>query len=154
MTLFAIHAPPPDGQGVAWERARAIPTGFSKWGLVFGPLWLLVNMMWLELGAWILGALVVDASIEQGLLRPAAGILLSGLASLFLGFEGRSLKGQAEQRAGRPLVDIVSAARADEAVGVFLSRRVAAPTPPPLPRTGGLGPVSEHVIGLFPEAGR
>lgn len=154
MTLFAIHAPPPDGQTAPWERARAIPTGFSRGALVFGPFWLLVNAMWLELGAWILGAVAVDVSVAQGVLKPEAGALLYGLAALFLGFEGRALKSGAEARAGRPLVDLLSAPDAESAERAFLSRRLAAPAPPPLPRTAPTGSAGEHVIGLFPEAGR
>ncbi len=159
MATYAVYSPAFDGDpATAFDRARAIRLGFAPWALVFGPLWLLANQLWLALAAWIAGAALVEVAVGQGGLGPAAATTLYWLAAVFLGFEGRNLQGAALARAGRPLVDLVEAADEQDAEYRFLARALsAAPAPRPAnrpARTPPPPPGGPHVIGLFPEAGR
>jgi hypothetical protein len=127
--------------------------GFAPWGFVFGPLWLLAKRLWLALGAWILGAVVVGLAVVSGFLRPETAVVLYWLAALFIGIEGRALQGWALVRRGSPLADIVAAISSESAERECFARALAAPAR----GVASVGPApsnAQEIIGLFPRAGR
>jgi Protein of unknown function (DUF2628) len=157
MAIYAVHSPAlGDDPAKAFDRARTLRQGYARWGLVFGPLWLLFKGLWLALAAWVVGAALVEFAISKGVLSSDAGLALYALSAVFIGLEGRHLQGHALTRSGRPLADIVVGANALEAERDFLARTLITPTPVvaaprvnPPPSSG-----DSHILGLFPEAQR
>jgi hypothetical protein len=154
MAIYAFHSPALDrGTAAALESATVLRLGFAPWGFVFGPLWLLAKRLWLALGAWILGAVVVGLAVVSGFLRPETAVVLYWLAALFIGIEGRALQGWALVRRGSPLADIVAAVSSESAERECFARALAAPAR----GVASVGPApsnAQEIIGLFPRAGR
>ena len=154
MAIYACHSPALDrGTASALESATVLRLGFATWGFVFGPIWLLARGLWLALGAWILGAIVVGFAVASGFLRPETAVVLYWLAALFIGIDGRTLQGWALARRGSPLVDIVAAGSSESAEREFFARVLAAPAR----NAASVGPApssAQEIIGLFPRAGR
>ena len=155
MAIYAVHSPADGDPASAFDRAEFLPTGFSPAAFVFGPFWLLANRLWLALAAWVLCAALVGFAVAIGALNGGAALLLYSLSNLFLGLEGRVLQGETLARYGRPLVDIVGGADADEAERAYLARSLApraaasaSAARATIPQRGG-----PQVIGFFPEAG-
>ena len=155
MATYAVHSADEGDPASAFDRAEFLRTGFSPAAFVFGPFWLLANRLWLALAGWLLGAALIGFAVAIGVLNGGTALLLYSLSNLFLGLEGRELLGETLARYGRPLVDIVGGADAEEAERAYLARslapRAAAPAgaarAPTAPRGG------PHIIGFFPEAG-
>ena len=59
----------------------------------------------------MLGAAIVGFAVAGGVLGADAAFWLYALSALYLGLEGRALQGAALARRGRPLADLVCAAR-------------------------------------------
>jgi len=143
MKLYAIHAPLV--ALAAPEKVRAAKTGFSPAGFVFGPLWLLLRGLWLAFGLYLAAWIAVAVAVRFGVLAPGAALALHALGHLYIGLEGRALR----TRARLPLADVIYAGSALEAEKVYLERLFGqAPA-----RVAG-GPMSNEIIGLFPEPGR
>jgi hypothetical protein len=157
MRTYTLHLPRDAhaGDPVAVERAAMVPDGFSWAAFAFSALWcfrhglvvagLLVALAFAAL--WGLGQLLH--------LAPGAAALAVLLVSLLVGFEGSSLRRWTYARRGRPTVDAVTAADADEAEAKFLTRALAvAPTPArAVPaRPAYARPEDDAVFGLFPQA--
>lgn len=94
MMVFTVHEP---GQPAASIERRAddivfIKEGFTWWGFLFGPLWLLFNRLWLEfIAALVLTAVAAALLVQFGLKDEAPGIL-NMLLMLLIGFEGNDLR--------------------------------------------------------------
>jgi hypothetical protein len=94
MIVFTVHEP---GQPARDIERRAddivfIKEGFTWWGFLFGPLWLLFNRLWLALlASLLLSAVAAAALVQLGLKEEAPGIL-NMLFMLLVGFEGNDLK--------------------------------------------------------------
>src|SRR5271156_2719693 len=128
MAIYAVHSPALVGNpAAAFDRAKVLRLGFAAWGFVFAPLWLLFKRLWLPPGAWVFGAAIVGFAITFGVLRPGAGVVLYGLAALFIGIEGRALQGWALARRGLPLAAVGGAADSETAEREFLARALAEP---------------------------
>lgn len=109
MIIFTVHEPQRPGQTI---EARAdsiqfVKEGFTIWGFLFGPLWLLYNRLWL---AFIL-TLVVMAGLYGGLiefgLKNQAPPIVDILVSLIIGFEGNNILRWNLQRRGYALLGSV-----------------------------------------------
>ncbi|HWJ17412.1 MAG TPA: DUF2628 domain-containing protein [Geobacterales bacterium] len=109
MIIYTVHEPQRPGQTI---EARAdsivfVKEGFTIWGFLFGPLWLLYNRLWL---AFIL-TLVVMAGLAAALieleLRNQAPAIVDLLASLIIGFEGNNILRWGLQRKGYALLGSV-----------------------------------------------
>ena len=148
MKLYAIHAPLVALS--APEKVRAVATGFSPAGLVFGPLWLLARGLWLALIAYVAALAGIGLALRLGVLTPAAALALIALGHIYVACEGRALASAARARAGRPVADVIFARSALEAEKLFLERILMRPAP----AWGGGVPVAGEVIGLFPEPSR
>jgi hypothetical protein len=105
MLIYTVHEPGRPAQSLD-ERADGvvfIKEGFTGWGFLFGPLWLLFNTPWFELPRqflwWAAGALVLLMSagaaavlIELGLNQGQALGIAYLLLMLIVGFEGNNLR--------------------------------------------------------------
>ena len=69
MRVFTVHVAPPDRP----RPTRLLPEGFTLWGLLFGPLWLLFR------GAWPFALLAAAALAASPYLAWPAVALLTGL---------------------------------------------------------------------------
>lgn len=152
LRTYTIHLPEGAlrGDGGALDRAAIVPDGFSPQAFAFSVLWFLFHRLWLAalLVFVLLGGLAVGGRILG--ISPVAGIVMSLLASLLIGFEASSLRRWTYARNGRPARDAVVAASRDEAEAKAVTRWL---DPSATPRS--LAPTSnrrldDSVIGLFP----
>lgn len=129
---------------------------FSWPALVFGPLWLLWNRLWLGFAFWLAAAGLIAAAVAA--LRPGSFIqTLAAMApSLILALEATELRRQKLLASGFREAGVVLAEDIESAERRFfdrwLSREKAKPLPPsslpPLPQ-----PAPSPVIGFFPDPG-
>jgi hypothetical protein len=94
MIVYTVHEPEPHAKSIE-ERADTIvfvKEGFTWWGFLFGPFWLLFNRLWLEFIAALLlfGALV--AGLAQFGLRDQGTAFVNLFFMLLIGFEGNDLR--------------------------------------------------------------
>jgi hypothetical protein len=111
----------------ALEQASILRDGFSWTALVFGPLWLLYQQLWLAALIWI----VLESAFMVLVLphvAPDAAALANVLAHCFLGFEGQHLRITKASR-NAAITEIVEGRDWEEAETRFFQRHV----PPPLP---------------------
>jgi len=174
MPVFTVHGPTANGADIRLpDKFLFVRDGFHFWALVFGPLWLLWNRLWLATIGWI----VVTAALHFGLASFGAGRLavLSAdfMVALLLGLEASSLQRWTLSWGKWRQLDIVVADDEEAAERRFFERWTDGsrgssydpmtvdrggppPTrnipgqpfskpPPPLPQGG--------IIGLFPEPG-
>jgi hypothetical protein len=93
MIVYTVHEPARPAQDLE-ERADAVAfvkEGFTWWGFLFGPLWLLFNSLWFE----FLAAVALAAGLAYGLvlfgLKDEAASIVNLLLMLVIGFEGNNL---------------------------------------------------------------
>jgi hypothetical protein len=173
MPVYTVHAPHSYGADLrATDKFTFVRDGFHVAAMVFGPLWLIWNRLWLATIGWV----VVTVVLEVGLRALGAGsvaIWSAGfLVAVLLGFEAASLQRWTLSRRNWRQLDIVVADEEDAAERRFFDRWTAGrrgtnfdpltverggppPTrdvpgqafskPPPLPEGS--------IIGLFPEPG-
>jgi hypothetical protein len=138
-----------------------------RWlALLFGPLWLLWNRLWLAFFVW-LGAVVAlaIASYAAGLNEEAAAVVM-WLPTLLIAFEGTELlRRKLLRRRYREAVVTVAADLEDAERRYFAEwegRTPAIATKPPVASTATSpassppvmsASISNSVIGLFPEPG-
>src|SRR5262249_17936540 len=95
MLIYTVHEPSRPAQSLE-ERAEGvvfIKEGFTGWGFLFGPFWLLFNGLWLEFFlALLLAAGAAAGLIALGLDQEQALNMAYLLLMLIVGFEGNSLK--------------------------------------------------------------
>lgn len=115
MIVFTVHEPP-HASADKLDRAEAIVfvrDGFSALAALLGPLWLLLNGLWL---AWLIAIAV--AGLGVGLFF--AGAPLPWVAALWLavhlviGFEGRNIERWTLERRGWTMVGSVTGQTIDE----------------------------------------
>jgi len=174
MPVFTVHGPSASGGDVRLaDKFVFVRDGFHFWALVFGPLWLLWNRLWLATIGWI----VVITALHLGLGELGAGRMTiwsaDVMVALLMGLEAASLQRWTFSRGKWRQLDIVIADDEESAERRFFDRWALAqrganydplmvdrggppPTrsvpgqpfstpPPPLPQGG--------MIGLFPEPG-
>src|ERR1700744_3681149 len=55
MTVYTVHAPTANGTGLgAADKFVFVRDGFHFWAMIFGPLWLIWNRLWLATLGWII----------------------------------------------------------------------------------------------------
>lgn len=114
MKRYAIHAP----LNAAPDAGRAIKIGFCKTALFLGPVWLLAHGAWRALLVYVLVAALVWGLSCWLSIDVVLGLVV--LVQVYLGFAGLQLLSQAWERAGRPVVDIVSASSVFEAERAYI----------------------------------
>ena len=160
MIIYTVHEPRRPGQGI---EARAdsiqfVKEGFTIWGFLFGPLWLLYNRLWI---AFIL-TLVFMAGLAAGLVELGLGdqapALVDILVSLIIGFEGNDILRWSLQRKGYALLGSVAGRNRLECERRFfdawlphaVGKGAAAGTPVMNLKSGDWQ--TSHPIGTWPEA--
>ena len=153
MAIYAIHAPPSVGNPAhTFPRTRVLPTGFSRPGFVFAPLWLIANRLWLQVCVGVIAGVAVEAALSKGFLAPGGALGLYLIGAFWTGLEGRNWLAAKLERRGTPLADIVAARDEDEAARLYLDR-VFDPKPAVVPNPFPVAARPEPgIIGLFPEA--
>jgi hypothetical protein len=173
MPVYTVHAPTTNGADLgATDKFVFVRDGFHFWAMIFGPLWLLWNRLWLATIGWIIAAIVLDIV----LVRLGAGSLgifgANVLGAILMGLEAASLRrwtlsrrrwrqldtvvGDDEETAERRFFDRWTAGKRGVTFDPLSVERGGPPPtrdipgqsfskPPPLPQGG--------IIGLFPEPG-
>jgi hypothetical protein len=173
MPVFTVHGPGANGNVRPTDRFVFVRDGFHFWAMVFGPLWLVWNRLWLATIGWI----IVSIVFHLGLAALGAGRLTIWsadiLIAILMGLEAATLQRWTFSRGKWRQLDIVVADDEETAEQRFFDRWAAPqrgsgydpltvdrggppPTrnvpgqpfskpPPPLPQGG--------IIGLFPEPG-
>jgi len=141
MIVYTVHEPghPSHSLEERTDSVVFIREGFTWWGFLFGPLWLLYNALWLELlFALLLGAGVAGGLTELGLKDQAAGIA-NLLLMLIIGFEGNGLRRWRLERNGYSYLASVAANGLEEGERRFfdawlpsLTGKNAKPAPKPV----------------------
>ena len=150
MAIYTVHLPVKARDAVDMaDNTRFLRDGFSWGALVFGPLWLLRQRLWLELFFYIVVAGLILLAQKLWGLEEAAALALLALINLLLGLEGLKLVGDKLDRRKFDCCDIVAGSRRDDIERRFFARWGALPsvaaTPPQtsapsvavLPASGG-----------------
>jgi Protein of unknown function (DUF2628) len=165
MLIFTVHEP---GRPVQSLEERAddvvfIKEGFTGWGFLFGPFWLLFNGLWLELiFALLLSAGAAAVLIKLGLDQEQASGVANLLLMLIIGFEGNNLRRWRLERKGYVFLATVAGKSFEECERRFFDAwlpTVAKPKAGPAPQpASGSGPPSwgdwpgPAVAGTLPSA--
>ena len=173
MPVYTVHAPTANGADLAaTDKFVFVRDGFHVWAMIFGPLWLIWNRLWLATIGWIIAIIALEIVLAKlGAGRAAIGSA-DALVALLMGFEAASLQRWTLSRRNWRQLDTVVGDDEESAERRFFDRWPAGkrgvtfdplsverggppPTrdipgqafskPPPLPQGG--------IIGLFPEPG-
>jgi len=173
MPVYTVHAPSPGGADLrATDKFVFVRDGFHVWAMIFGPLWLLWNRLWLALIGWIVLTFAIDYALAKLGIGRGAIVLVDLVLMVLIGLEAATLQRWTLSRRKWRQLDIVLADNVDAAERRFFERWTARhrgvvndqravdrggppPTrdvpgqsfskPPPMPQGG--------IIGLFPEPG-
>jgi hypothetical protein len=173
MPVYTVHAPTANGADLgATDKFVFVRDGFHFWAMIFGPLWLLWNRLWLATIGWIIAVIALDLVLAK--LGVGRGAIFFGnvLVALLMGLEAASLQrwtlsrrnwrqldtvvGDDEETAERRFFDRWTAGKRGVSVDPQSVERGGPPPtrdvpgqpfsrPPSLPQGG--------IIGLFPEPG-
>jgi hypothetical protein len=145
---------------VAADRVVFLREKFRWLALIFGPLWLLWNRLWLAFFAWLAAVMALAvAAYALGLNEDAAAVVL-WLPTLVIAFEGTGLLRRKLLRRRYRETGVTVAADLEDAerryfagwegsaAAVAVKPAVASAPPPAMS-----APPSNSVIGLFPEPG-
>ena len=157
MATYEIHGPAMTGEGETARLAlRATKSGFSWAAFLFAPLWLAARRLWLPLALYVAASAALVALANLAGLTAGGAFALALTASLFIGFEGRNWRRAALAQRGAPVIDIVEATDAEEAVERYARRAFPAIETPPPSAARETWPAPRRsepqVLGLFPEA--
>ncbi len=97
MAIYVLMEPPA-GSAKA-EDTNFVRDGFTWLGLLFSPLWLAWNRLWIE-AALTFVVMAVLSVVGERLGLERAGSALSLLISLYVGFEGQNMRIAALRRRG------------------------------------------------------
>jgi len=153
MNEYTVHLKGLPNDLAALEQAVFVRERFSMAALVFGPIWLLWNRLWLALAIWL--------ALEAGLFAwaifaspaPFAVMGLFALMHVALAFEAAPLRRTSLDRRGYRMVTVVHGRRRLDAERSFFSRWTAMVHPlPPEPSVAVGRPRQTGMVGLFPSA--
>jgi hypothetical protein len=173
MPVYTVHGPSSYGADLrATDKFTFVRDGFHVAALVFGPLWLIWNRLWLATIGWIVVIVVLEVGLHALGAGTVAIVSADFLVAILLGLEAASVQRWTLSRGNWRQLDIVVADDEDAAERRFFDRWTAGrrgttfdpltvdrggppPTrdvpgqafskPPPLPEGS--------IIGLFPEPG-
>lgn len=151
MRFFSIHTRPgqsPAGAAAAMAvdaaAVKVVPSGFSWLAALFTPLWLLWHRLWWGLAGYV-GLMLALALVYSWVDIADPADLLIGLAMAFLfGASAAELRRWHLARAGWPLVAIVAARNAQEAMLLHARQAMPAATAYTPGESAGLPPRAAH----------
>ena len=160
MKTYLVFEPAEGGRdAAAADRVVFLREKFRWLALIFGPLWLLWNRLWLAFVVWLIAILkLAIVAYVFGLDEKAAAPLM-WLPTLIVAFEGMELLRRKLLRRRFREAGVMVAQDLEDAERRYFadwqgSASVVATKPsvaPPTPATSA--PSSNSVIGLFPEPG-
>jgi hypothetical protein len=173
MSVYTVHAPSPAGADLrATDKFVFVRDGFHFWAMIFGPLWLLWNRLWLALIGWVIFVAAFNVGLSSLGVGRSSIFFADVIVALLMGFEASSLRRWTLSRGKWRQLDVVISDDEDTAEHRFFERwsqkqrgivndqwavdRGGTPptrnvpgqqfsNPPPMPAGG--------IIGLFPEPG-
>jgi len=173
MPVYTVHASTANGADLgATDKFVFVRDGFHFWAMIFGPLWLILNRLWLATIGWIIAVIALDLVRAKLWVGRGAIFFTNGLVAVRMGLEAASLQRWTLSRRNWRQLDTVVGDDEETAERRFFDRWTAGkrgagfdplsvdrggppPTrdvpgqpfskPPPLPQGG--------IIGLFPEPG-
>ncbi len=160
MIIYTVHEPEHPAHGI---EARAdtiefVKEGFTIWGFLFGPLWLLYNRAWLAAILTVVFMAGLAAVLVQFGLKIQAPAIVDILVSLIIGFEGNDILRWSLQRKGYALLGSVAGRNRLECERRFFDAwlphaagKGSAPGAPPMGSKSGDWQTA-HTIGTWPEA--
>lgn len=110
MIVFTVHEPQRPAQAIE-ERADNlvfVKEGFSLWGFIFGPLWLLYNRAWLAFIITLGVMAALTALLNQSGLGNQTPAIVDLLVSFIIGFEGNDILRWTLERKGYSLLTSVT----------------------------------------------
>ncbi len=111
MNIYTAHTKP-------YVPPVLLREGFTRLGVIFGPLWLLAH------GAWVAGALAICAEALLLALAPdLAGLALAAALHWLIGLFGFDLRRWTLEQRGYAEVNVVAAENEDAALAKLLDRR-------------------------------
>jgi len=160
MIIYTVYAPqhPAESLQARAESAVFVKEGFTIWGFLFGPLWLLYNRLWFEFIAAILVAAGVAAGLVDLGLKDQAPVITDLLLALIIGFEGYNLLRWRLQRKGYVFLASVAGRTRLECERRFFDAWLASAggrggaSATPLIDIKGGGWHMPHIVGSWPEA--
>lgn len=123
-TIFTVHTATKNPA----DWLRFAPHRFSWAALVFGPLWLAKQRLWLPALLMLVLAGSLVAGLRSGDIDAQIAIAVWFLASVFTGLEGQELRRRALARRGFMLTGLVYASDEADALAQIAFRRQAAVT--------------------------
>jgi hypothetical protein len=102
MIVYTVHEPgiPAKSLEERADDAVFIKEGFTWWGFLFAPAWLLLNSLWFEALAALLLAAAANYGLTQLGLKDQAPAMAYFLLMLIVGFEGNGLRRWCLERKG------------------------------------------------------
>ena len=88
MPVFTVHAPVDGGADLtATDKFKFVRDGFHFWAMIFGPLWLLWNRLWLALIGYLIFVAAFNAGLSSlGVGRPSI-FFADLIVALLMGLE-------------------------------------------------------------------
>jgi hypothetical protein len=154
MNVYTVHLKGSQDDLATLERAVFVREGFSWAALIFGPLWLLWNRLWLALVVWLAleGALVIWNILSPPAHSVTAALLF--LMHLALAFESSQLRRGALARRRFQYVGLVQGRRLMEAERAYFLGAIKERPNAPFEASGASTRTRPpEMIGLFPSAG-
>lgn len=161
MKTYLVLEPAEGGRdAAAADRVVFLREKFRWLALIFGPLWLLWNRLWLAFFVWLIAILVLAAAAYVAGLNEEATAVVMWLPTLIIAFEGTELLRRKLLRRRYRETGVTVAADLEDAERRYFAdwegiAPVVASKPPvaPLSTPTMSAPLSNPVIGLFPEPG-
>ncbi len=162
MIVYTVHEPgiPAKSLDERSDEVVFIREGFTWWGFLFGPLWLLFNALWFEFAGAVLLAAAVSYGLTQLGLKDQAEGIAHLLLMLIVGFEGNGLRRWRLERKGYAYLASVAGSSLEECERRFfeawlptVAGRTAKQEPKPAagPAPGSFGGwPGPGVVGTFP----
>jgi len=123
------------------EKAKLLPKGVNFWAAILGPLWLLYNALWLELGFWLVFMTFAVGSLSQT--APLAGSLLYCLPAPFLFLEANQMRIARYERSDKRKIAVITACDKDDAEAQLCELRLDEVSPQIEPKETNLVADSE-----------
>jgi Protein of unknown function (DUF2628) len=164
MIVYTVHEPPIPAKthGERADEVVFVKEGFTRWGFLFPPFWLMFNALWLELaGAVLVAAAAAWVLTELGL-KDQVWAIAYVLLMPVVGFEGNGLRRGCLERKGYIYLASVAGHSLDECERRFFDAWLpgiagpgAAKREPGKASTGssgssGSGWRGPGVVGIFP----
>jgi hypothetical protein len=102
MIIYTVHEPQRPAESI---EARSdgivfVKEGFTIWGFLFGPFWLLFNRLWFEFIAALVLSVTLGAVLAEFGPKAQAAAIVDLLLALIIGFEGNDILRWNLQRKG------------------------------------------------------